>query len=211
MFETNPMDESCNQRIRLSAEPLLISYDAHTIRQTSSMFQSNEASQLSQLQAAARQKIEALKKTSSLGLEYAIQNHAIVDVDIKIKGSFLIIPYGGSMETNRGKILCNMGNFFIKSLELRKQHETPRVSQLMRIGSTEEDILKEMMNLSYDKFSIGLQDVRIISVLPNEDWSVLLKQNNQDCFILKPMSMFQNYPIILFYSFVLKIMVIIFI
>lgn len=115
------------------------------------------------------------------------------------------------METNRGKILCNMGNFFIKSLELRKQHETPRVSQLMRIGSTEEDILKEMMNLSYDKFSIGLQDVRIISVLPNEDWSVLLKQNNQDCFILKPMSMFQNYPIILFYSFVLKIMVIIFI
>lgn len=153
------------------------------------MFQSNETSQLSQLQAAARQKLEALKKTSSLGLEYAIQNHAIVDVDIKIKGSFLILPYGGCMESNGGKVLCNMGNFFIKSLDLRKQNEAPKVSQMVRVGSTEEDILKEMLSHSYDKFSIGLQDVRVISVLPMEDWTVLVKQESQDHFILKPMSM----------------------
>ena len=154
------------------------------------MFESQEVSQLSQLQAAARQKLEDLKKTSSLGLEYAIQNHAVVDVDIKIKGSFLLLPYGGCMEDNRGLILCNMGNFFIKSLGLRKQNEVPRVSQMMRVGSTEEDIVKEMLSHSYDKFSVGLQDVRVISVLPNEDWATLVKRTEgQDHFILKPMSL----------------------
>lgn len=189
-FETNPLDGSCDQRIRLVAEPLLIAYDVHTLRRVSTMFESKEASQLSQLQAAARQKLEDLKKTSSLGLEYAIQNHAVVDVDIKIKGSFLLLPYGGCMEDKRGLILCNMGNFFIKSLERRKQSEVPRVSQMMRVGSTEEDIVKEMLSHSYDKFSVGLQDVRVISVLPDEDWSALVKRTEtQNHFILKPMSL----------------------
>lgn len=98
------------------------------------------------------------------------------------------MPYGGYLENNCAKILCNMGNFFIKSLGSRKRNEVPRVSQMIRAGSTEEDIMKEMLSLSYDKFSVDLQNVQVISVLPNEDWTVLLDQKNQHFFILKPMS-----------------------
>jgi vacuolar protein sorting-associated protein 13A/C len=86
VYETNPMDESCDQRIRMTTEPLVVTYDIHTLRRANAMFQSKEASQLQQLQAAAKQKLEDLKKTSSLGLEYAIQTHTVLDVDIKIKG-----------------------------------------------------------------------------------------------------------------------------
>lgn len=154
------------------------------------MFESKEASQLTQITAAARQKLEDLKKTSALGLEYAIQNHAVVDVDVNIKGSYLILPYEGCLQHNRGKILCNMGNFSFKSVPTRKRNEAPRVSQLMRVGSTEQDILDEMLSHSYDKFSLGLRDVQIISVLPNENWSELVKNANPDFFILKPMSEF---------------------
>ena len=86
VYETNPSDESCDQRIRMTTEPLIITYDVHTLRRANAMFQSKEASKLSQLQAAAKQKLEDLKKTSSLGLEYAIQTHTVLDVDIQIKG-----------------------------------------------------------------------------------------------------------------------------
>jgi hypothetical protein len=58
----------------------------------------------------------------------------------------------------------------------------------MRVGSTEQDILEEMLKSSYDKFSLGLRDVQVISVLPNEDWAALVKETNKDVFILKPMS-----------------------
>ena len=188
VFETNPLDESCDQRIRLTAEPLLITYDANTLNKTSAMFESKEASQLTQIAAAAKQKLEDLKKTSVLGLEYAIQNHAVIDVDINIKGSYLILPYGGCLKNNNGKVLCNMGNFSLKSLDSRKRNELPKVSHMMRVGSTEQDILDEMLSHSYDKFSLGLYDVQVLSVLPNEDWAELVKLKKPDFFILKPMS-----------------------
>ncbi len=111
------------------------------------MFESKEASQLTQITAAARQKLEDLKKTSALGLEYAIQHHAVMDVDVNIKGSYLILPYGGCLQNMSGKILCNMGNFCFKSIPSRKRDEVPRVSQLMRVGSTEKDILDEMLSM----------------------------------------------------------------
>ena len=188
VYETNPLDESCDQRVRLAAEPLLITYDVATLRQISAMFESKEASQLTQLTAVARKKLEDLKKTSALGLEYAIRNHAVIDVDVNIKGSYLVLPFGGCLKNNSGKILCNMGNFSLKSVDSRKRNDTSRISQLMRVGSTEQDILEEMLKSSYDKFSLGLRDVQVISVLPNEDWAALVKETNNDVFILKPMS-----------------------
>lgn len=188
VYETNPLDESCDQRVRLAAEPLLITYDGATLRQISAMFESKEASQLTQLTAVARQKLEDLKKTSALGLEYAIRNHAVIDVDVNIKGSYLVLPFGGCLKNNSGKILCNMGNFSLKSVDSRKRNDTSRISQLMRVGSTEQDILEEMLKSSYDKFSLGLRDVQVISVLPNEDWAALVKETKKDVFILKPMS-----------------------
>ena len=81
-----------------------------------------------------------------------------------------------------------MGNFFIKSLGSRKQNEVPRVSQMIRAGSTEEDVMKEMLSLSYDKFSVDLQNFQVISVLPKEDWTLLVDEKKDDFFILKPMS-----------------------
>lgn len=152
------------------------------------MFESKEAIQLTQLTAVARQKLEDLKKTSALGLEYAIRNHAVMDVDVNVKGSYLVLPFGGTLSNNSGKILCNMGNFSLKSVDTRKRSDASKLTQLMRIGSTEQDILEEMLKSSYDKFSLGLHDVQVISVLPNEDWNALVKETKTDVFILKPMS-----------------------
>lgn len=118
----------------------------------------------------------------------AIQNHAVMDVDVNIKGSYLILPFGGCLKNNGGKILCNMGNFSFKSVDARKRNEMSLVSQLIRVGSTEQDIMEKMLKNSYDKFSLGLRDVQVISVLPNEDWTKLVERTKTDHFILKPMS-----------------------
>lgn len=188
MFETNPLDETCNKRIRLSAEPLLVTYDANTLQKVANMFEAKETSQLVHLSQAARKKIENLKKTSALGLEYAIQNQEVMDVDILVKGSYIALPYGGSTQSGGSKILCNMGNFSIKSLGSRKLQDLPKVSQMVRIGSTGEEIMKEMLSRSYDRYSVGLENVQLLSVFEGEDWTKLLKQEKQDFFILKPMS-----------------------
>jgi hypothetical protein len=81
-----------------------------------------------------------------------------------------------------------MGNFTMKSLDGRKRRDESKVSQLMRVGSTEKEILEEIVKSSYIKFSLRLHDVQVLSVLPNEDLTLLLKETNTDAFILKPMS-----------------------
>ena len=171
----------------MAAQPLVVIYDAETLRRVATMFRSDHATNLSQLQAAARQKLDDLKKTSFTGLEYAIQRRTVVDVDINIKGSYLFLPMGGSFESDRGKILCNMGNLVIRSLSRRKLGDDPTVRSLVRAGSSEDDILQEMIRHSYDKFSIELHDVQVLSLLPNEDWQVLMRQGHL-FYILKPMS-----------------------
>ena len=81
-----------------------------------------------------------------------------------------------------------MGNFSIKSLDTRQQKERLSVSQMVRVGSTEEDIVTEMLSLSYDKFTVGLDDVQILSLLPEENWTQVIQQMDHQSFILKPMS-----------------------
>ena len=80
-----------------------------------------------------------------------------------------------------------MGNLLIKSLGSRKQNEVASVSRMFNAGSSEDDILKEMMSLCYDKFSVDLENIQFLSVLPNEDWTLLVNNKNHN-FILKPMS-----------------------
>lgn len=38
MFETNPLDKMCDQRVKVSAQPLQIMYHAHTILQIADVF-----------------------------------------------------------------------------------------------------------------------------------------------------------------------------
>ena len=193
VYETNPLDRSCDQRIRLTAEPLLITYDVKTLAKISAMFESKEDVQ-TELAAAAMQKLESLKKMSALGLEYAMQSHAVLDIDVNIKGSFFILPNGGFLQKTSGKILFNTGNFRFKSVQndesipSKKRSENTKVSQLKRGGSNEKDVMDEMLSQSCHKFSVALKDVRVISVLPKEDWTELDKNKKPDVFILKPMS-----------------------
>lgn len=48
IFETNPLDESCGQRLHLNAEPIRIIYDAQTINKAIEIFKVPENSALDQ-------------------------------------------------------------------------------------------------------------------------------------------------------------------
>lgn len=46
IFETNPLDGSCGQRLHLNAEPISVIYDAQTINKTVEIFKVPESSAL---------------------------------------------------------------------------------------------------------------------------------------------------------------------
>jgi vacuolar protein sorting-associated protein 13A/C len=54
MFETNPVDKKCDQRVVLGSRPLQIVYDAQTIIQLAKVFQTPKSATISQLVAAIK-------------------------------------------------------------------------------------------------------------------------------------------------------------
>lgn len=181
--ETNPLDESCDQRLLLTIEPLLIVYDANTISSILSVFQSTGKMEQNKNQTTSKQRIEVMKTTSPLGLEYIIQKHAITDVTIHIKGPCILLPYLGYDEIGQRKLLCKLDSLTIESRDLRKPSEKPSVSEMASSGSAQNAILKKMLSHCYEKYAIELSNFQISSVLANEDGFDLLRRS---IFLLKP-------------------------
>ena len=48
------------------------------------------------LQAAAMAKFEDLKEQTATGIQHAIDVHKYTDINIDLKPSYIIIPYGGT-------------------------------------------------------------------------------------------------------------------
>ena len=47
------------------------------------------------LQAVAENKLSEFKEKSALGMQYAVQNHTFIDIDIDIAASYIMVPKHG--------------------------------------------------------------------------------------------------------------------
>lgn len=47
------------------------------------------------LQAVAESKMAEMKEKSTLGMQYAVQNHTFIDIDVDIAASIIIVPQTG--------------------------------------------------------------------------------------------------------------------
>lgn len=107
-----------------------------------------------------------LKEASALGLEYAIQKHAALDIQVDLKASQLIIPYGGLYTGKESLFVINLGSFKMKSLEKPKSDVANlSVKQLVSMGKTEEDILNHLREHSYDKFVLEIVNFQVSSMV----------------------------------------------
>ncbi|XP_013138688.1 PREDICTED: vacuolar protein sorting-associated protein 13C [Papilio polytes] len=96
VFETNPLDGKCDQRVQVLARPLQIVYDAQTVIEIVNVFKPpTESTALTTLQAAAGNKLSDLKEKSALGMQYAVHHHTFIDLDIDIAASYIIVPQTG--------------------------------------------------------------------------------------------------------------------
>lgn len=168
IFETNPLDKSCDSRIHVTANPLEIVYDATTINLLSEIFRPPSDIKLEQLQAAAVTKLEDIKETSALGLQHAIEQHKTLDLKIDLMSSYIIIPETGSFDEKSHCLILNLGNFKMNSTPRNQDVQT--VKSLVKAGSTDEEVLTEMIAQAYDKYNIEIKNMEVILINPGENW-----------------------------------------
>ena len=100
-----------DQRITISSSPLEITYDKSTVTALISLFKTPEEINLANLQQQAFAKLKEYQESTALSLQYVIENHNLIDVNIKFQSSFILIPHGGEFSQHCACSVLNLGKY----------------------------------------------------------------------------------------------------
>uniref|UniRef100_A0A663N0U1 Vacuolar protein sorting 13 homolog A n=1 Tax=Athene cunicularia TaxID=194338 RepID=A0A663N0U1_ATHCN len=165
MFETNPLDEKADQRLRIESQPLEIVYDAVTINSLVDFFRPPKDVHLEQLTSATLMKLEEFREKTSTGLLYVIETQKVLDLKINLMASYIIVPQKGFYDRTSNLLLLDLG-----SLKVLGQ-------------STIEDI----MSRAYDSFDIQLSSIQLLYSKHDENWQEARKLKYSSQHILQPL------------------------
>ncbi|XP_055373962.1 intermembrane lipid transfer protein Vps13 [Condylostylus longicornis] len=189
-FEKNPIDKSCDQKLKIVAKSLRAIYDSDTILTLLQKFSPPKVN-LSEFEEAAYEQMQRISERSALGLEYMVEKHDIVFVDVSFEPSIVLIPKDGVYYKNESSaIVLSLGKLTINS-EPRTTDTT--IAKMTGSGVDKATILQRIMDQAYDKYKLALNDIQILVVTPKENWKeTLLESKFTAMHLLSPTSLFVN-------------------
>ena len=112
-FDMNPLDGQYDYGVTMKMSGFKLMYDANTITTLTEMLSPPKDISLEELQMIAAFKFQDWSQRTALGLEYALEKHKQIKLNIDIEPSFVVIPQLGQLATanhilllSLGKILC---------------------------------------------------------------------------------------------------------
>uniref|UniRef100_A0A8C2BZ69 Vacuolar protein sorting 13 homolog A n=1 Tax=Cyprinus carpio TaxID=7962 RepID=A0A8C2BZ69_CYPCA len=148
MFETNPLDASADQRLRIESQALEIIYDAMTVNSMSDFFMPPKDLQLDELTNATLMKLEQFRDKTSTGLMYIIETQKVLDLKINLMASYVIVPENGFYDPKHNLAILDLGHFQSRS-------DLPQLS----VGSS---TIEDIMSRAYDSFDIQLNSLQFL-------------------------------------------------
>ncbi|KAG8130671.1 hypothetical protein E2320_017479 [Naja naja] len=167
MFETNPLDENCNQRLIIESQPLEIIYDAMTVNSLADFFRPPSDVHLEQITSATLTKLEEFRDKTATGLVYVIETQKVLDLKINLMSSYVIVPQNGFYEATSNKLLLDLGH-------LKMSSKCRSTLSDIKVG---ESALEDIMSRAYDRFDIQL----------NENWEEARRLQSSSQHILQPL------------------------
>ncbi|XP_078809182.1 intermembrane lipid transfer protein VPS13A isoform X3 [Oryzias latipes] len=176
LFETNPLDESADQRFHVSSQPLEIIYDALTVNSVSEFFRLPDDVQLNEFTKATLMKLEQFKDRTATGLLYVIETQKVLDLKVNLMASYVIVPQSGFYDGTQNILLLDLGHFKMAS------QSKENLPQLTPCPSNIEAI----MSRAYDTFDVQLSSLQFLYSKPGGDWKKARKQKQSPLHILEP-------------------------
>ena len=95
------------------------------------------------LQAFA--KLKEYKESTSLSLQYVIDNHNLIAVDVQLMSSHVVIPQGGNFTDNCACTVINLGAISVKSKPISQQTRDLRELSLSDLTETFKKSLRDQV------------------------------------------------------------------
>uniref|UniRef100_A0A8C1Q848 Vacuolar protein sorting 13 homolog A n=1 Tax=Cyprinus carpio TaxID=7962 RepID=A0A8C1Q848_CYPCA len=178
MFETNPLDASADQRLRIESQALEIIYDAMTVNSMSDFFMPPKDLQLDELTNATLMKLEQFRDKTSTGLMYIIETQKVMDLKINLMASYVIVPENGFYDPKHNLAILDLGHFQVKS----SHSDLPQLS----VGSS---TIEDIMSRAYDSFDIQLNSLQFLYTKAGGDWKRARPLRQSAFHILEPVDL----------------------
>uniref|UniRef100_A0A8C4FEN5 Vacuolar protein sorting 13 homolog A n=1 Tax=Dicentrarchus labrax TaxID=13489 RepID=A0A8C4FEN5_DICLA len=169
LFETNPLDESANQRLHVESQPLEIIYDAITVNSMSVFFMPPDDLQLDELTNATLMKLEQFRDRTATGLMYVIETQKVLDLKVNLMASYVIIPQTGFYNGTQNILLLDLGHFKVRKLDTGN--------------------IEDIMSRAYDSFDVQLSSLQFLYSKQDGDWKMARKQKLSPLHILEPVDL----------------------
>ncbi|XP_027765687.1 vacuolar protein sorting-associated protein 13A isoform X1 [Empidonax traillii] len=177
MFETNPLDEKADQRLRIESQPLEIVYDAMTVNNLVDFFRPPKDVRLEQLTSATLMKLEEFREKTSTGLMYIIETQKVLDLKINLMASYIIVPQRGFYDNTSNLLLLDLGSVKMTSKNRSDLSE-------LKVGQSS---IEDIMSRAYDSFDIQLSSIHLLYSKHDENWQEARKLKNSSQCILQPL------------------------
>ncbi|KAI0073133.1 vacuolar protein sorting-associated protein 13 [Panus rudis PR-1116 ss-1] len=160
-FENKPLDERADSALTVKMRYMEIVYHKGYVEAIYKFFKP-PASQLESVEAllnVASETLEGLRRETRAGLEYALQTHKTVDVQMDLNAPIIIIPE--DITTNKCKhLVIDAGHIAIES-ELASKDSIKEIQSKRKLQYTDEDY-KRLESMMYDRLSVRLHAAQFI-------------------------------------------------
>lgn len=125
---------------------------------------------------------------TATGIQYAIDKHIKLDINIDLQAPYVIIPYGGKYTGTENVLVLNFGRLNVYSFGVRSSMAD--VHKLYKEGKDQAYILQFMRENCYDNFMVELNDLQILIAQSDEDWLTTIKDSvHSSMHLLTPLSL----------------------
>ncbi|KAI0932190.1 hypothetical protein AcW2_000882 [Taiwanofungus camphoratus] len=178
-FEQNPLDGRADSALIVKMRYMEIVYHKGYIEAVYRFFKP-PSSQLESVEAlldVASQTLEGLRKETRAGLEYALQTHKTIDVQMDLNAPIIIVPEDVASYNCR-HLVIDAGHIAIES-DLVDKKAIQDIQAKRKQQYTAEDY-RRLESMMYDRVSVRLQAAQFLIGNDLESCLEALKSNSQD-------------------------------
>ncbi|PFH54473.1 hypothetical protein AMATHDRAFT_72271 [Amanita thiersii Skay4041] len=160
-LEHNPLDERADNALTVRMQHMEVIYHKGYVEAIYKFFKP-PASQLESVEAllnVASQTLEGLRKETRAGLEYALQMHKTIDVQMDLHAPLIIVPEDVTTH-DCNHLIIDAGHIAVES-KLADKKDLRSIQQKRQQAYNEEDY-RNLESLMYDKFILRLEAAQFV-------------------------------------------------
>ncbi|KAK4623994.1 Vacuolar protein sorting-associated protein 13 [Fulvia fulva] len=160
-FEKNPIDGRADTALTVKLKAMEVVYNPNFVVQVTKFFKppDKHMDSIGALMETAGSTVEGFRQQTRAGLEYALQEHKTIDVQMDLQAPLIIVPDTVTKQSTICLIL-DAGHIAVRS-ELIDRDTIRDVEQKQKQKYTDRDY-KKLESLMYDKFRVDLKATQVL-------------------------------------------------